>query len=42
MDNIKLDWKPTKIIRLNKKIIPTLVLVLQCLSPILSFEKAAL
>ena len=40
MHNIKLHWIPTKIRKLNKKIPPTLLLVLQSM-PISGFEKLA-
>ena len=42
MDNIKLDWIPTKIRRLNNKIPPALLLVLQCLFQVLRRHTALL
>ena len=42
MGNIKLDWIPTKIRRLNNKIPPALLLVLQCLFQVLRRQAALL
>ena len=42
IDNIKLDWIPTKIRRLNKKLSPILLLVLQCLFQVFRRQAALL